>query len=117
MRTNILIFIGLLVFLMSGCSFQQIAVSLSLPLVEGQVRSIQEENDLVLAENSIPASLKMMEGFLQSDPNNPQLLVNLAEGFCGYTFSFVEESDPIRAVALYERGRDYAFLALENQRY
>jgi hypothetical protein len=107
--------IVLLIFLIGGCSFQQMAVQLSLPLVEGQVRSIQEENDLVLAEKSIPASLKMMEGFLQSDPDNPQLLVNLAEGFCGYSFSFVEESDPERAVALYERGRDYAFRALENQ--
>ncbi len=115
MRPKTFIFIALFVFVSGGCSFQQMAVRLSLPLVEGQVRSIQEENDLALAKNAIPASLKMMEGFLQSDPDNPQLLVSLAEGFCSYGFSFVEDSDPVRAVALYDRGRNYAFRALENQ--
>ena len=104
-----------MIFVIGGCSTQQMAVRLSLSMVEGQIRSIQEEKDPALAESAIPASLKMMEGFLQSDPDNPQLLVRLAEGFCGYAFSFVEESEPARAVALYERGRNYAFRALENQ--
>ena len=115
MTRKTFLFIALFVFVIGGCSTQQMAVRMSTPMVEGQVRSIQEEKDPTLAESAIPASLKMMEGFLQSDPANPQLLVRLAEGFCGYAFSFVEESDPVRAVALYERGRDYAFRALENQ--
>ena len=62
MRPKTFIFIALFVFVGGGCSFQQMAVRLSLPLVEGQVRSIQEEKDLALAKNAIPASLKMMEG-------------------------------------------------------
>ncbi len=91
------------------------AVRMALPLVEVQVRSIQEEGDPYLAEAAIPASLKMMEGFLREDRDNPVLLTRLAEGFCGYAFSFLEESDPDRAVALYRRGRDYAFRAVAAQ--
>ena len=68
MRPKTLIHLMLVVFWVGGCSTEQIVVNMSLSLVEGQVRSIQEENDLVLAERAIPASLKMMEGLLQSDP-------------------------------------------------
>lgn len=104
-----------LIFFVCGCTTQQMAVRMALPLVEVQVRSIQEEGDPYLAEAAIPASLKMMEGFLQEDRDNPVLLTRLAEGFCGYAFSFLEESDPDRAVALYRRGRDYAFRAVAAQ--
>jgi hypothetical protein len=76
--------------------------------VESQVASINAETDPVLAEQAIPASLKMLEGLLRDDPENETLLRNLAEGFCGYAFSFVEDTDPDRASGLYLRGRRYA---------
>jgi tetratricopeptide (TPR) repeat protein len=77
-------------------------------MVESQYASINEETDLVLAEQAIPANLKMLEGLLREDPENESLLRNLAEGFCGYAFSFVEDTDPERASRLYLRGRGYA---------
>jgi TRAP transporter TatT component family protein len=95
----------LLIFL-HGCS--SLATRMALPMVESQVASINEETDPVLAEQAIPASLKMLEGLLKDDPENETLLHNLAEGFCGYAFSFVEDTDPERASRLYLRGRGYA---------
>ena len=105
--------IFLTVFFLEGCSTERIALRMALPLVEGQYTSIQEEKDPELAEKAIPASLKMMEGFLKRDPGNAKLLQRLAEGFCGYAFSFLEDTDPLRASDLYLRGRQYASRALK----
>lgn len=101
-----------LMILTSGCSTEKMAVRLALPLVEGQYIALQEEADPHLAENAIPANLKMMEGFLKEDKENSALLTRLSEGFCGYSFSFIEETHPDRASALYQRGKNYALRAL-----
>jgi hypothetical protein len=98
--------------MISGCSTEKMAVRLALPLVEGQYIALQEEADPELAENALPANLKMMEGFLKEDKNNSDLLTRLSEGFCGYSFSFIEDTDPDRAAALYQRGKNYALSAL-----
>ena len=92
--------------LIQGCA--NLSTRMALPMVESQIASINEETDPVLAEQAIPASLKMLEGLLKDDPENETLLNNLAEGFCGYAFSFVEDTDPERASHLYLRGRGYA---------
>jgi hypothetical protein len=96
----------ILLILLQGCS--TLSIRMATPMVQGQVASINEETDPVLAEQAIPASLKMLEGLLREDPGNETLLKNLTEGFCGYAFSFVEDSDPGRASRLYLRGRSYA---------
>ncbi|MFQ5450231.1 MAG: TRAP transporter TatT component family protein [Nitrospinaceae bacterium] len=102
----------MVLFFLAGCSTRQIAVRMALPLVQGQYASIQEEMDPLLAERAIPANLKMMEGLLKEDEDNRALLMALSEGFCGYAFSFLEETSPRRAAAMYTRGKDYALRAL-----
>ena len=96
----------ILLILSQGCS--TLAIRMATPMVESQYASINEETDLVLAEQALPASLKMLEGLLREDPENETLLKNLTEGFCGYAFSFVEDTDTDRASRLYLRGRNYA---------
>jgi len=98
--------------ILGGCSAERMAVRAALPLVTGQYASIQEEADPYLAEKAIPANLKMMEGFLKADEKNLTLLHGLSEGYCSYAFSFVEETHPDRASALYLRGKGYALRAL-----
>ncbi len=87
------------------------AVQATLPLIGSQILVMQEERDPALAEKAIPANLKMLEGLLRQDPENTWILENLAEGFCGYAFSFLEDTEPDRASLLYERGKDYALRA------
>ena len=111
---NKVLFSLFLVLFAGACSTQKMAVQMALPLVQGQYVSIQEEVDPELAEWAIPANLKVLEGLLKSDETNAILLQTLAEGFCSYAFSFVEEVDPQRASRLYLRGRDYALRALER---
>ena len=109
-KQYLLLLIQMLIF--GGCSAERIAVRAALPLVTGQYAALQEEMDPYLAEKAIPANLKMMEGFLKGDENNLTLLHGLSEGFCSYAFSFVEETHPDRASALYLRGKEYALRAL-----
>ena len=98
--------------LIAGCTTERVAARLAFPLVQGQYDAIQDESDVVLAERAIPASLKRMEGLLKEDPENVELLLRLSEGFCGYAFSFLEDTEPARAAAAYSRGRGYASRAL-----
>ncbi len=105
-------FLIITVLILGGCSTSQIAARMALPLVEGQYAAIQEEMDPHLAERAMPASLKMMEGLLKEDGKNRVLLNTLAEGFCGYAFSFLEDTTPDRAADLYMRGKNYAVRAI-----
>lgn len=100
---------------MAGCSLRQMAARAASPLVQGQYQSLNEEADTVLAGQAIPANLKMLEGMLKSDESNTAVLHNLAEGFCGFAFGFVEDEDPKRAAGLYLRGRNYALRSLPVQ--
>ncbi len=103
-----LILILSLLILLGGCSIRSLSVRMASPLVESQFAAINEETDPILAEHAIPASLKMLEGLLREDPDNAIVLGRLAEGYCGYAFSFAEDTDPERASRLYLRGRDFA---------
>ena len=102
----------ILMLLLEACSTRQMMLRMASPLFEGQYLALSEESDPILAESAIPASLKMLEGLIKSDPENQVLHIRLAEGFCSYAFSFVEDEDPERASRLYLRGRDYAVKAL-----
>mgnify|MGYP002034240721 CR=1 FL=1 len=105
-------FIFLCLMFLVSCSTQRIAAQLAFPLVQGQYKAMQEEADLGLAAKAIPSNLKMMEGLLKGDESSIPILNNLAEGFCSYSFSFIEDSNPERASALYQRGRGYAVRSL-----
>ncbi len=71
-----------------------------------------EECDVDLAEKAIPGNLKILEGFLKNDPDNPELLRMLSMGFCGYSILFVEGGDRKRASALYYRACLYGLAAI-----
>ena len=90
MKLYALLIIGLI---LAGCSPSRMRVQAALPLVESQVLAMQEERDPELAK-AIPAILKILEGLLKQDPDNAWILENLAEGFCGYAFSFLEGTEP-----------------------
>jgi tetratricopeptide (TPR) repeat protein len=93
-----------------GCL--QLGLRASPSLFHDFASSIFEECDTQLARNSLPASLKLLEGLLKSDPHNPKILTTLAMGFAGYSLLFVEPSEPERASDLYLRARTYGIRAL-----
>ncbi|MBU1192662.1 MAG: TRAP transporter TatT component family protein [Gammaproteobacteria bacterium] len=105
----------MLAIVISGCSTSQIVVRGAMPLMDGGLEAMNRETDLELASSAIPATLKMLEGMAVGDPGNSQLRIYLAQGFYGYSYSFVEQESPTRAVALYTRCLDHARAALNSQ--
>jgi tetratricopeptide (TPR) repeat protein len=101
----------ILLFFFPGC--MRFALRLSPDLIPDLTASFFEECDLNLAEQSIPSSLKLLEGLLKSDPENSNVLSSLCMGFCGYSLFFVEDKDPARASDLYLRARNYGLKALD----
>lgn len=107
-----LLALAIILFLLQACTPRQMVLRMASPLFEGQAAALNEEPDPKLAESAIPASLKMLEGLVKADPENASYHRKLAEGFCGYAFSFIEGKDNRRASNLYLRGRDHAVRSL-----
>ena len=98
--------------LLSACSMNQLVAKSSLSLVDASVRSMNQEADLELARDAIPANLKLIESLIIELPQDRSLRVAAAQGFYGYAYGFVEDEQPARASALYKRGLDHALAGL-----
>lgn len=116
MKAKILFLIWCLAFL-SGCSLMKmVAIKGVVPVLDDVNKSIFSETNYKLVEIGLPGSLLLMQGMLRASPNNFDLQVMNAEGFCGYATGFVEDEDPEFATALYLKGRDYGLKALKHHR-
>lgn len=100
----------LLLLIMTGCV--SLGLEFSPSLISNLTQASFEECDLQLAEESLPAELKLMEGLLKNAPNNRRLLTALSMGFTGYAMLFVEEDAPERASHLYLRAKNYGLRAM-----
>ena len=65
-----------------------------------QLTAYLADPDTETARQSMLASLKTVEAASLSSPRNTELLETLAQGYCGYAFMFLEDSEPARAAAL-----------------
>ena len=108
------IMLAMLLPWLGACSTGQMVARTSTTIMDSNVEAMNRETDPALAEASMPANLKLIEGLIQEDPNNAELLAYAAQGFYGYAFGFVELSDGQRAEALYGRGADYGKRALQS---
>jgi hypothetical protein len=102
----------IVVWLASGCSTGQMVVRGTQTILDSGVVAMNQETDLELAEQAMPANLKLLEGMIIEDPHNAELRLYAAEGFYGYTFGFVELQDSHRAQHLYRRCYEHARVAL-----
>ena len=102
-------------------------------VMAGGVAAFEEDDDLDLIEQALPANIKLLEALLESDPRNRQLLVLLARLYASYSFAFFDgrieaaeltdmsvENGGLSlaetkkaAVRYYRRGNEYALRALE----
>ncbi len=112
--TSRLVLLAILLPWLGACSMGQIVARSSESIMDGGVDAMNRETDLVLAKAAIPANIKLVEGLIIEDPENQVLLVNAAQAFYGYTYGFVEITNPERADALYARGVHYGIRALKT---
>lgn len=114
----------------SGCNLQRLTVGTTADVLYAGSPALERESDPQFAREALPASLKTLETFLLSDPENEKLLELLAKGFFSYAFGFLEwdieqgqygmideaELKELnrRAVIHYLRARDYGFMLLDK---
>ena len=100
---------------LSACSMGQVTTRASMPLIEGGVTALYQETDIELARDAIPSNISLIEGMLINDPGNQALRIYAAQAYYAYAFAFLEDTDPQRAVNLYERCFNHAKLILLDQ--
>ncbi len=106
---------ALVLLLLSACSPKTAALRAVVPLLDRGSTAFDAEPDPQLAREALPAQLKLLESLLESEPGNPRLRRLAAQGFGGYAFLFLEDSDPGRARQMYRRGLEHG-LALLGRR-
>jgi hypothetical protein len=102
------------IFLLSGClPNKKLTVGATATLLEGVAKSAFQQSDLKLVREGIPAYLMLMDGMIESVPDNAELLINAAQTYSSFASAFIEETDPEYAKQLYRRARDYSLRSLE----
>jgi len=86
---------------------------MSMPMIEGGIEAMNQEPDLQLAEDSMPANISMLNGMIHLDPENAQLHVYAAQAYYGLSYGFNEDTRRQRADTFYLRGLKHGLTALE----
>jgi hypothetical protein len=95
-------------------------------MMQAGLPAYARETDLGLAEPALASTLKLLEALLETDSNNPTLLLQATQGFASYTYAFVEaqldaardQDTPQvawqmqRSQRLYQRGLQYGWRRL-----
>lgn len=101
-------------FLLTGClPNKKLTVAATATLLEGVAKSAFQQSDLKLVREGIPAYLMLMDGMIESVPDNEQLLINAAQTYSSFASAFMEEADPEYAKLLYRKARHYSLRSLE----
>jgi hypothetical protein len=75
---------------LNACNLTKFTANTTSKVIDVASHALNQENDVELAREAAPASLKTIEGFLMASPENEIFLATLAEGYCNYTFGFIE---------------------------
>jgi hypothetical protein len=119
----------------TGCSPRKLMVKQFVQMVESGIQAIEQEQDLQLLAQSMPAHIKLLETLLANDPRNVDLMLLLARLYGGYAFAILETELEARRFGLpsvaalaiapdqletavvrnYRKGAAYALKALETR--
>jgi hypothetical protein len=106
---------GLLcLILLAGClPNKKLTVAATAILLEGVAKSASQQSDLKLVREGIPAYLMLMDGMIETVPENELLLINASQMYSSFAAAFMEETDPDYAKLLYGKARRYSLRSLE----
>jgi hypothetical protein len=110
-----LIALFLIAFWGTGCS--SLVKKATTPLIESLSKSVNKQNDIELVRDGAPAFLLMIDGFVESSPDDPDTLMAAADLYSAYNTAFVAGTNRDRAKILSTKAKDYAFaaVAIENK--
>jgi hypothetical protein len=97
----------------TGCiSSQKIVAEKAPALFRDVALSANRQSDIVLVRQGIPSYLMLIDGMMNSYPENPDLLLAGAQAYAAYT-SVLDDDEQDRAAYLSDRAKQYALKALE----
>jgi hypothetical protein len=96
--------------LAGGCA--SLMSSAATGLAENLSSAVLNQNDPETARAALPAYMVLLDGILESDPDDPELLAAAATMYATYGTVFAD--DELRASRLTTRGRGYALRAMCN---
>jgi predicted anti-sigma-YlaC factor YlaD len=114
---------------LAGCNLNKLTANATAGMLEYGSIAMEREADLEFARDAFPASLKTLETFLVSSPENESLLLLLSRGYSSYAFAMIEgdleyagsegtdaqvDEYTRRAKIHYLRGRTYGFRLLAH---
>jgi hypothetical protein len=96
----------------SGCGVPRgMAVGATLPIVDGAVLAAYRNGDVDLIEAGMPSNLLLVEGLLENRPNDRRLLTLASQLYFSYAVGFIEDRNPERSQALYEKAMGFGLRA------
>ena len=107
-RTGSLILLTSLCLLNAGC--EALMSSVANDMADNLSAAVLNQNDPETVRDGAPAYLLMLDSFLESSPDDPELLSAAAELYASYGYVFA--GDPARAKRLSEKARGYGFKAM-----
>lgn len=118
-----------LLFTISSCSLNRMAVSGSSGLLYKASSEAEAESNYDIFKSGVAGNLMLMEGLLSEDPDNKDILVTLTKGYAGYAFVVNEtdmlneewseaktESGKAQALLNYTRALNFGLRYLKNQK-
>src|SRR5512143_2364343 len=93
----------------AGCSTSRVAVSTMTPVLGNTVAAALRSDDPDLEGDGLPASLLLIEGMTDTSPRNRELASLASMLYFAYAFAWVEDSEPVRAGALYQHGVEHGW--------
>ena len=100
--------LALCLLLLSGCA--SLISSATSKMADNISLAIQNQDDPATVRDGAPAYLLMIDGLIEGDPENENLLLAGSKLYGSYTSAFVD--DPVRAKRLSAKSLDYEHRAL-----
>ncbi len=109
-RTNSILALAAAVPLLGGCS--TLVSSAASGLADNLNSAVLNLDDPETAKAALPSYMVLLDGMLESDPTDPDMLAAAATMYASYGAVFVDESELARAKRLTNKARGYARTAM-----
>ena len=108
---------ALLVLAGTGCGLlRHSAVGMVAPVTDNLALALQQETDLQLVHDGVPAFILLLDGLALSAPDNAQLQLAAADAYTAYGTAFVDPAEKVRTGALFGKARAYGLRVLSRNR-
>ncbi len=104
---------SLVLIALAGCSPMKYSVRhVMVPLLDNSRDAAYLSDDTRTFGDAAASNLFLLEGMIQTDPENEDLRLNTAMLYFFYGFAYMEDDDPSYASLLYGKGLNHAWTAL-----